>query len=84
MIDELVYDPSNPDTLRNPHPIFERLREEDPVHWSEPMLGWVVTSAVAIESHAHRPFLPSAEVPRSGTRRDSGSESRMKQYSVSR
>ena len=44
MIDELVYDPSNPDTLRNPHPIFERLREEDPVHWSEPMLGWVVTS----------------------------------------
>ncbi|WP_068071526.1 cytochrome P450 [Novosphingobium lentum] len=42
-VDELTYDPADPATLRNPHPIFARLREEDPVHWSEPMSGWVVT-----------------------------------------
>lgn len=42
-VDDLTYDPSDPETLRNPHPIFARLREEDPVHWSDPMSGWVVT-----------------------------------------
>ncbi len=39
----LVYDPSDPETLRNPHPIFAQLRAEDPVHWSDPMQAWIVT-----------------------------------------
>jgi cytochrome P450 len=43
-IDELIYDPADPSTLRNPHALFARLRNEDPVHWSEPMSGWVVTN----------------------------------------
>lgn len=43
MIDDLVYDPSNPATLRNPHAIFAQLRAEDPVHWSDPMQAWIVT-----------------------------------------
>jgi cytochrome P450 len=43
-IDDLVYDPADPMTLRNPHLIFARLRAEDPVHWSEPMQAWIVTS----------------------------------------
>lgn len=42
-VDELTFDPSDPDTIRNPHPVFARLRAEDPVHWSEPMSGWIVT-----------------------------------------
>lgn len=42
-VDELTFDPSDPETLRNPHPVFARLRAEDPVHWSEPMSGWIVT-----------------------------------------
>jgi len=42
-VDELTFDPSDPATIRNPHPIFARLRAEDPVHWSEPMSGWIVT-----------------------------------------
>lgn len=42
-IDELTFDPSDPAVIRNPHPIFTRLRAEDPVHWSEPMSGWIVT-----------------------------------------
>lgn len=40
---DLIYDPQDAETLRNPHGIFKRLREEDPVHWSEPMSGWVLT-----------------------------------------
>jgi cytochrome P450 len=44
VIDDLVYDPSNPETLRNPHPVFAQLRTEDPVHWSDPMQAWIVTS----------------------------------------
>jgi cytochrome P450 len=43
VIDDLIYDPANPETLRNPHPIFAQLRAEDPVHWSDPMQAWIVT-----------------------------------------
>ncbi|QUT06863.1 cytochrome P450 [Sphingobium phenoxybenzoativorans] len=42
-VDELTYDPSDPAIRRNPHPIFSWLRREDPVHWSDPMSGWIVT-----------------------------------------
>jgi cytochrome P450 len=43
LITDLVYDPADPQTLRNPHPIFAQLRAEDPVHWSDPMQAWIVT-----------------------------------------
>lgn len=42
-VDDLTFDPSDPATLRNPHPIFAALRREDPVHWSDAMSGWIVT-----------------------------------------
>ncbi len=29
--------------LVDPYPLLDRLREEDPVHWSEPLAGWVLT-----------------------------------------
>ncbi len=29
--------------LQNPYPLFARLREQDPVHWCEPMHMWLVT-----------------------------------------
>ncbi len=29
--------------LQDPYPFFQRLREEDPVHWCEPMNLWLVT-----------------------------------------
>jgi pimeloyl-[acyl-carrier protein] synthase len=29
--------------LQNPYPLFDRLRDEDPVHWCEPMKLWLVT-----------------------------------------
>jgi len=39
----LVYDPSDEQVRRNPFPLYERLQEEDPVHWSEALRCWVVT-----------------------------------------
>ncbi len=29
--------------LHDPYPLFARLREEDPVHWCEPLHMWLVT-----------------------------------------
>jgi len=37
------YNPFIPDVHANPYPMYARLREEDPVHWSELMEAWVLT-----------------------------------------
>jgi len=37
------YDPRRPEIIADPFPIFARLRERDPVHWSERLGGWVLT-----------------------------------------
>src|ERR1043165_1248280 len=39
----LTIDFADPATNADPFPIFAKLRESDPVHWSEPMKAWVVT-----------------------------------------
>ena len=39
----LVYDPSDPAVMADPFPVYARLREEDPVHWSPSLKSWVVT-----------------------------------------
>jgi cytochrome P450 len=40
---DLVYDPSDPEVMANPFPVYARLREEDPVHWSPSLKSWIVT-----------------------------------------
>jgi cytochrome P450 len=37
------WQPELPATLANPYPIFSRMREEDPCHWSPRLKGWVLT-----------------------------------------
>src|ERR1041384_4019739 len=39
----LTIDFADPATNADPFAIFRKLRENDPVHWSEPMKAWVVT-----------------------------------------
>lgn len=39
----LNLDFADPAINANPFPIFSRLRDEDPVHWSQAMKAWVVT-----------------------------------------
>ena len=37
------YNPSLPAVQADPYPLYKRLREEDPVHWSEALDAWVLT-----------------------------------------
>lgn len=39
----LTYDPSDPRVMADPFPVYARLREEDPVHWSPSLKSWIVT-----------------------------------------
>jgi cytochrome P450 len=37
------FNPLSADLRYDPHPLFRRLREKDPVHYSEAFQGWIVT-----------------------------------------
>ena len=37
------WQPEDPSTLANPYPLFARMREEDPCHWSPRLKSWVLT-----------------------------------------
>ncbi|MCO7126035.1 cytochrome P450 [Sporolactobacillus shoreicorticis] len=37
------YDPLDPETLINPYPIYERLREHAPIFWHKRMKSWVLS-----------------------------------------
>ena len=39
----LEYRPTDPAVLRDPFPLYARLRDEDPAHWSPLLKGWVLT-----------------------------------------
>ena len=41
--DELYFDPFTDENLQDPHPIYQRLRAEDPIHWSPKLRAWLVT-----------------------------------------
>ena len=44
------FNPSLPEVQADPYPFYKRLREEDPVHWSEPLDGWVLTRYDDVEA----------------------------------
>jgi cytochrome P450 len=74
----LDFRPDAPEFLRDPFPLYRRLREEDPVHWSPRLKSWVLTryddvKAVCLDkeisSDRLRPYfatLPGAESARIG------------------
>jgi cytochrome P450 len=39
----LAFDPADADVRRNPFPLFCRLQDDDPVHWSPALRAWVLT-----------------------------------------
>jgi cytochrome P450 len=69
----LQYRPNDPTVLADPFPLYRRLRDEDPAHWSPLLKAWVLTRyddvrRVCLDSRMSsdrlRPFfatLPSAE-----------------------
>ncbi len=74
----LDFRPEAPEFLRDPFPLYRRLREEDPVHWSPRLKAWVLTryddcKAVLLDrdisSDRLRPYfatLPGEEAARIG------------------
>lgn len=55
----LVYDPTRPETRRNPFPLYEQLQDEDPVHWSEPLRSWIITRYDDVRAVAMSPVMSS-------------------------
>jgi len=39
----LEYRPNDPEVVSDPFPLYARLRDEDPVHWSASLKAWVLT-----------------------------------------
>lgn len=39
-MDTVLYDPLDPETLDNPHPLFRELRQHSPVFWHDGMQSW--------------------------------------------
>jgi cytochrome P450 len=74
----LDYKPNDPATLSDPFPLYARLRDEDPAHWSPRLKAWVLTryedvKRVCLDSTMSsdrlRPFfatLPPAEAAKVG------------------
>lgn len=72
----LEYRPNDPAILADPFPVYGRMRDEDPAHWSPALKAWVLTryedvKRVCLDSQMSsdrlRPFfasLPSAEAQR--------------------
>src|SRR6266446_5172064 len=70
------YRPNDPSVLADPFPLYQRMRDEDPAHWSPVLKAWVLTryddvKRVCLDSRMSsdrlRPFfatLPSAEAAR--------------------
>jgi pimeloyl-[acyl-carrier protein] synthase len=48
--------------LADPYPLFQRLREEDPVHWSERLGSWIVTRYHDVYALLNDPRLASDRV----------------------
>ena len=71
------YKPNDPAVLADPFPLYARLRDEDPAHWSPRLKSWVLTryddvkrvclDTAGMSSDRLRPFfaaLPSEEATR--------------------
>ena len=73
------YRPDDPAALADPFPVYRRLRDEDPAHWSPRLKSWVLTryadvkrvcqDGAGMSSDRLRPFfsaMPTAEQQRIG------------------
>lgn len=41
--EDIVYDPADPAVMADPFPVYARLRDQDPVHWSPSLKSWIIT-----------------------------------------
>lgn len=45
------------DYAQDPHPVWERLRTSDPIHWSDGLQAWVVTSHAHVKEAGRHPCI---------------------------
>ena len=57
--EDLVYDPLDPTTRANPFPLYARLQDHDPVHWSPGVRAWIVTRYEDVRQIAMSPQMSS-------------------------
>jgi cytochrome P450 PksS len=53
------YSLKDPATLADPHPLYHRMRKEDPVHWSEWLRAWFLTGYDDVQRCLRDPRLSS-------------------------
>jgi cytochrome P450 len=58
----LPYDPRRPEVLADPYPVLLHLQDEDPVHWSEILGGWVLTRFDDVKAALGDPRLSSDRI----------------------
>ncbi len=56
------YDPSDPAMVANPYPVFQRLQDDDPVHWSENLNAWVLTRYDDVRAALNDPRLSADRI----------------------
>jgi cytochrome P450 len=49
----VAFEPWRPEVLADPYPVYRRLREEDPLHWSEGLRAWIVTRYADVQGMLH-------------------------------
>ncbi len=58
----LAYDPRRPEVLADPYPALHQLQDEDPVHWSAILGGWVLTRYDDVKAALGDPRLSSDRI----------------------
>jgi cytochrome P450 len=58
----IPYDPRRADVVADPYPALGRLREEDPVHWSGILGGWVLTRYADVRASLANPRLSADRI----------------------
>ena len=53
------FDPFDPAFTTSPYEQYARLRDEDPVHWSELLWGWVITRYDDVATVLREPTMSS-------------------------
>jgi cytochrome P450 PksS len=56
------YDLTNPQVLADPYPLFHQMRREDPVHWSDTLQAWVLTSYEQVLKALRDPCLSNQRI----------------------
>ena len=56
------FDLSRPELRADPYPLFRRLREEEPVHWSERLEAWVLTRYDHVRAALNDPRLSADRI----------------------